>query len=583
MRKLFLLFIIALFTLTIAAQTGKSRFDLSDYGVTIEPDKRLMVVLTSLEMAGLETPLSSKGIEFREKLKADLSSVDEDLKNRMRTFIVQYRKRHPELTTSETVAPFISMAYTLSPAPDLDEPDRSLYLPDNLLEVLDYAPLVREFYRRSGIAQKLDEYVKTYQKSGDEMRPSAAAMVQELLEFLHTKPALVYYEKVQTDSSDTNNKKKKLRTTELVERQRRFFIVPEMLAPKDTLNFRNIRDDYYAIVSPGTDLTNSETRRAFLQFVIDPLILDNAKDISTKRDGIKALLDEQRQKNPNVSPDIFLAVSRSMVAAADSKEIEYRKINVATNQARQKLTQLKTDAEKRAVTAELEKFKQTLTDETALTLTQAYRNGAVLSFYFARQFNGLAGSGFDISASMKDIILSIDTTKETDRLNEFQEAGERAAKRRLEKPNDTTASVLIKENPVTIKLLEIDRVIDAKDYSKASSELKSLLEKSPDPRVYYALGRVTSLSAEQIKDEDEQNAKLAEAELFYSNAIRARTSQTDPELISLSYMAIARIYEFRGQPANAVKIYEKAMEFAAQSSDTYKQAAEARERLIKDQ
>lgn len=582
MRKIFLLFIIAIFSLNIAAQTRTGGFDLSDYGVTIEPDKRLMVVLASLEMAGLETPLSSKGAEFREKLKTDLSGVDADLKARMAAFIVQYRKRHPKLSTSETVAPFISMAYTLSPAPELDEPDRSLDLPDNLLEVLDYAPLVREFYRRSGISQKLDEYVKTYQKAGDELRPSAAVMVRDLLEFLNTKPDLSYFEKVQTEA-DTKNSKKKLRSVELVERQRRFFIVPEMLAPKDTVNFRNIRDDYYAIVSPATDLTNSETRRAYLQFVIDPLVLDNAKDILEKRDAIKILLDEQRQKNPNISPDVFLAVSRSMVAAADAKEIEYRKTNVATNQARQKLSQLKTDAEKREVTAELAKFKQTLTDDTALALSEAYKNGAVLSFYFARQFNGIAGSGFDIAASMKDIILSIDTTKEAEKLNEFSEASERAAKRRQEKPDNSAASILIKENPVTAKLLEIDAIIDAKNYTKASSELKLLLEKSTDSRIHYALGRVTSLSAEAIKDEDERESKLAEAELFYSNAIRARTRETDPELISLSYLAIARIYEFRGQSANAIKIYEKAMEFVEPTSRSYRQAAEARDRLLKDQ
>ncbi len=585
MRKLFLLFIIALFSLSVAAQTPSGNFDLSDYGVKIEPDRRLIVVLASLEMAGLETPLGEDGEQFRAKLKTDLGAMDEDLKTRMRSFVVQYRKRHPQLSTSQTIAPFISMAYTLSPAPGFDEPQRSIDLPDDLLEVLDYAPLVREFYRRSGISSKLDEYVKTYQKAGDEMRPSAISMIQELLDFLNTKPETSYIEKIKTQEAASKSKRRKIQQTEIVERERRFFVVPEMFAPKDTLNFRNIKDNYYVIVSPGTDLTNSETRRAYLQFVIDPLILDNAKDILEKRAAIKTLLDAQRLKNPNISPDVFLAVSRSMVAAADAKEIEHRKINVATNQARQKITQLKTDTEKRAFAAELDKYKQTLYDETALTLSEAYQNGAVLSFYFARQFDGLGGSGFDVAASMKDIILSIDPSKENDRLAEFSENGARAAKRRLEKEKNSSATALISENPVTAKLLEIDKIIEAKDYVQANAELKILLEKNPDPRIHYALGRVTSLSAETLKDPEQRNKKLAEAELFYSNAIRASTKSTDLELIALSYLAIGRIYEFRGQTEYAVKIYEKAMEFVAANpaSQPYKQAAEARERLIKDQ
>ena len=572
--------------MSIAAQTPSGNFDLSDYGVKIEPDRRLIVVLASLEMAGLETPLSQQGESFREKLKTDIGGMDEDLKTRMRNFVVQYRKRHPKLSNSETIAPFISMAYTLTPAPELDEPQRSIDLPDDLLEVLDYAPLVREFYRRSGISAKLDEYVKIYQKASDEMRPSAVMMVRELLDFLNTKPETIYVEKIKTEEAASKSKKKKIQKIEIVERQRRFFIVPEMLAPKDTLNFRNIKDDYYAIVAPGTDLTNSETRRAYLQFVVDPLVLDNAKDILEKRANIKVLLDAQRLKNPNISPDVFLAVSRSFVAAADAKEIEHRKINNATNQARQKLTTLKTDTEKRAVTAELEKYKQTLYDETALSLSEAYQNGAVLSFYFARQLDGLADSGFDVAASMKDIIFSIDAPKETDRLTEFSEASTRAAKRRKEGTNNSSASALISENPITAKLLEIDKIIEVKDYAKANSELKLLLEKNPDPRIHYALGRVTSFSAEAIKDTDKRNEKLAEAELYYSNAIRASQAvKTDPELIALSYVAIARIYEYRGQTEAAMKIYERAMEVivANPTSEPYKQAAEARARLMKDQ
>lgn len=582
MRKLFLIFIIALFTLSITAQNRINGFDFYQFGVTVEQDKRLMVVLASLEVAGLKTPLSEQGIEFREKLLNDLSDTDSSLRERMTTFIVQYRKAHPKLTNSETVAPFISMAYTLSPVPELDEPERSVDLPGDLLEVLDYAPLVREFYRRSRIAQNLDEYVKIYQKAGDQMKPSAALMVSNLLDFLHTKPDLVYTEKVKTKGA-SKNKKKKLESTELVRRERRFFIVPEMLAPNDTLNFRNIQDNYYAIVSPGTDFANSATRRAYLQFVFDPLIIDNAKDVLEKTDSIRVLLNQQRQNNPNVSPDVFLAVSRSAVVAADVKEIESRKINVATNEARQKLKQLKTDAEKRAVTAELANFKQNLQDETALELSEAYKNGAVLAFYFAKQFDGLADSGFDVAASIKDIIFSIDATQETSRIAEFKEASERAAKRREEKPANNTASILIRENPVTAKLLDIEKTIEAKNYTKAAIELKSLLAKNPDPRIHYALGRVTSLSAESTNDEDEQTKKLAEAELFYSNAIRASTKETDTELISLSYLAIGRIYEFRGQSSNAVKIYQQALKFANSSGDTYKQASDAIERLSKDQ
>ena len=50
MRKVLLFIIIAIFSTNAFAQNAS--FDLAEYGVKIEPDKRLMVVLASLEAAG---------------------------------------------------------------------------------------------------------------------------------------------------------------------------------------------------------------------------------------------------------------------------------------------------------------------------------------------------------------------------------------------------------------------------------------------------------------------------------------------------------------------------------------------------
>ena len=554
---------------------------MSEYGVRIEPDKRLMVVLASLEAAGMETPLSEKGVEFRRKLQADLQSLNPDLKERMEQFIRQYKKRNPNDTPAELLAPFISMAYSLAPVPDLSEPSRTTDLPGSLLEVLDFAPLVREFYRRSAFSGKLDAYVKDYQRAGDEMRGSSVEMVQRILDYLHTRPQISYIERVKTEAQPEKSKKTTLQNTEIRERERRFYIVPEMLAPRNTVNFRNIGDDYYAIVPPATDLSGSETRRAFLQFVFDPLVLKNAKEISGFREGIKALLDERRKENPNISPDVFLAVSRSLVAAADAKEAEYRKTQIATALARGRIDKLEKDEEKRKVSAELAKYKETLADETALMLSEAYQNGAVLAFYFARQLNGLSESGFDIAGSLRDMILSLDASKEANRLTEFAEARKRAEKAREERAK--TVEVIL-ENPVTKRLLAIDEIIKAKNYTEAEKQLQQLLNENPkETRVHYTLGRVASLSAEGVADSAEQRARLLKAKGFYENVIKNATRETDIALLSLSYTALGRIYEFYDEAEYAIKIYETALKLGDVPGGAYKEAVAARERLLKEQ
>ncbi len=582
MKKVFLLAIFFIVSVNAFAQNQPTSFDLTDYGVKIEPDRRLMVVMASLEAAGLDTPLAADGEKFRQKMKTDLLGMDVELRRKMTVFVEQYKRRHPKATNAEIVAPFISMAYTLAPVPDLSDPVRATDLPGDLLEVLDFAPLVREFYRRV-FSAKLDEYVKDYQSAALELRPTTIEMVGELLDYLHTKPQLTYIDRIKTQTKNAKGKKT-LEKTEIRERTRRFFIVPEMLAPKDTINFRNIGDDYFAIVPPNTNLSQSEVRRAYLQFVIDPLVLTNGKDISTVRDAIKTLLETRRKENPDISPDVFLAVTRSLIAAVDARQIESEKIAIATNQARQKIDRMKTDGERRAVSAELNKFKETLADETALQLSEAYEKGAVLSFYFADQLKGFEDSGFDIAGSMRDFILSLDATKEANRLIQFADARRRASAAREERRKNGGSQEIIIENPVTKRLLEIDQFTRAKNYVESEKQLKLLLAANPsDSRIYYNLGRVTSLSAEGIADTEARKRRLSEAKEYYTNVIRSASPTTDAALLSLTYVALARIYEFFGETEYAIKIYETAIKIGDVRDGALKEAVAARERLMKEQ
>lgn len=590
MNKVIVLAAVLILSFSAFAQNPSTNFDLTNYGVRIEPDKRVMTVLAALEAAGVDTPLSAEGEKFRARLKNDLLGLSPDLRRKLVVFVEQYKRRYPKATSAELVAPFVSMAYSLAPAPEFTDPPRAADLPGDLLDVLDFAPLVREFYRASlesnpenvAVRTKIDEYFKDYQNAGAALRPSAIAMVGELLDYLHTRPQLSYIENIKTESKDAKGKKTLTKTESRV-RQRQFYIVPEMLAPKGTINFVNVRDNYYAIVPPNTDLSQSEVRRAYLQFVIDPIVLSNAKDVATMRAGIKSLLGEQRTRNVEVSPDVFLAVTRSLVAAAEARQIEFEKISIATAQARQKIDRMKTVEEKKAVSADLDAFKKTAEDETAAQLYEAYEKGAVLAFYFSNQLKGLEDSGFDIAGSMREFILSLDPTKETNRLAEYSEARKRGLAAREERRKNNSQEFVV-ENPVTQKLLEIDALTKSKNYAESDKQLKQLLAaNSSDARIYYALGRVASLSAESITDTNQRNNRLLEAKKYFSNVIGAATPTRDPALLSLSYVALARIYEYFSDYGYAVKIYEAAIKIGRVKEGAFDEAVAAHERLIKQQ
>ncbi len=590
MKKAAFFFLILILAVKAFPQNVAAGFDLSNYGVRIEPDKRLMVVLATIEMAGtqgakvINTPLSESGKRFREQLRADFANLPDDLRQKITVFVTQHKKRFPDKTDAQIVAPFISMAYSLSEVPELADPFITSDLPGDLLDVLDFAPLVREFYRRSGISAKLDDYVKAYQKASEgTLRPSAREMVSELLGYLHTRPQILYAERVKTETQKGKSKTT-LKNVEIREHERSFYIVPEMLAPVGDINFLNIRDDYFVVLPPESDVSYSEVRRGFLRFVIDPIVLNSAKDISTMREGIKTLLDERRKTNAGVSPDVYIAVSRSLVAAADARQLEYVKGRIATDQARQKIVRMKTDAEKRAVSAELDNFKKSLADETALQLSEDYEKGSVLAFYFAEQLRGLEDSGFDIASSMREMVLSLDAAKEANRLEQFADARKRAVAAREERRKNPVKPV-IAENPVTARLLEIQKTIDAKNYTAANTALKDLLKSNPDePRIYYNIGRVASLAAEEIAEPEEQSKKLLEAKVAYENVLRLGANQNvDSTLFSLTYVALAKIYEFYDNPGYAIKIYDAAIKVGDVPNGAYKEAIAAKQRLLKDQ
>lgn len=594
MGRIFIFLLFSLFAINVSGQNVPTGFDLSSYGVRIEPDKRLIMVLATLEMASVKnadgrdeklinTSLSERSAAFRQQLVADYAGLNEDLRRRISSFVTQYKKRHPRASDAETIAPFISMAYALTPVPELADPVITGDLPGSLLDVLDFAPLVREFHRRSTIASKLDDYVKDYRAESDGLlRTSAREMVGDLLDYLHTRPRLVFAERVRVETKQDRSKKGTLQQIEIRERERRFVIVPERLAARNNVNFLNIRDDYYVIVPPDTDLSLSDARRAFLQFVVDPLVLSNSKEIVTVRDWVKPILDERRKTDPNVSPDVFRSVTRSLVAAIDVRQSEYLRSRIATEQAREKIARLKTDEAKKKLSAELEKFKQSLADEAALQLYEDYEKGSVLSFYFTEQLKGIEDSGFDIASSLREMLASFDAAKETNRVAGSAEARKRALAAREDRRKNPEIRTAGAENPVTTRLLEIQKSIDAKDYARAAADLKRLQAQNPsEPRIYYTIGRVAGLSAVGVEDEDLLARQLLDAKTAYENVLRTATPTTDKALLSLTYVALARIYEHFNDNAYAVKLYDQAIKIDDVTGGGYREALAAKQRLLK--
>jgi tetratricopeptide (TPR) repeat protein len=564
-------------------------FELSEYGVSLQPDARLIIVMAALEAAGFDpTPAGKEPSAFRVLLHRDQANLDTGLRERLKAYFERNKLPAPA-TAADQAARYVSLAYALSAPPLLDAPERSDDLPGGVLEVLDFAPLVREFYKKSGIDERLVSYMHAYQAEGDRLRQPAAEMVRAVLSYLHTRPILVTRERVRVKSPD--KKKRGVITYSTREHERRFYIVPDLMAAPGTINFRVIADDYYAIVPEGTDPTSSELRRGYLQFIIDPLVLKFNKEIAGHRDQVKQLIDARVKEGGNVSPDVFIVVARSLVAAADARFEESMRLAALTSLQRGRLQQAKDDATRKTIAREAESARTAIADEVIARLAEDYERGAVLDFFFADQLRDFQDSGFDVANFFAEVISGFDPAREGKRLAEVNAARERAVAARkahsryslwlIDPSAEMRETVDTSRTPALVKsLTEVEKLLQTRNYEAAESRLKSLLQEYPgDPRLFFALGQTASLWARDTTDDELQTQRLNRALANYGFAVQAASPETDRALLSRAHEAMGRILAFLDQKDEALKEFDAAIKIGEVSGGAYRDALEGKRKL----
>jgi hypothetical protein len=566
-------------------QRPATAFNVSEYGVEFLADPRLIVVMAALDAAGFDPiPPGREPSAFRSKLRKDLANLDPDLRQRMKTFYERNRLPAPA-TPAEQASRYVSLALALGPIPGLESPERSEDLPAGLLGILDFAPLVKEFYRRSGIDEQLVSYVRAYQAEGDRLREPTTEMVRSLLSYLHTRPITFSNERVEVKSpSPKKNDKEKKYTFR--QKDRRFLILPDLLAARGAVNFRVIGDDYYAIVPEGTDPASSELNRAYLQYVIDALVLRFNKEIAQRRDAIRQLLSEREKAGNQVSPDVFLTVSRSLVAATDTRYEEVRKVDAVGRSNRAKLQTAKDEAGRAAIAKASQLELSAIHDEAVARLADEYEKGAVLAFFFAEQLKGVETAGFDIASFFPDMMASFDPAREAKRPAEYAEARQRAvaarearlAARRVEDSSSDSSSS--RDSTLLKELASVEETLRNKDYNDAETKLRGMLVNYPrEPRIFFALGQTASLAAMDATDEQIQAERLNRALGHYRLAVQSASPESDKAVLSRAHESMGRINAFLDNRAEALKEFDEAIKIGDVRGGAYKEAIEGKRKL----
>jgi hypothetical protein len=565
---------------------------LDDFGIEIAPDPRLIIMMAALDAAGWDpTPLDECPSFFRELVRKDQAGLDQTLRRRMQDFYARNALKGEGVTVADQAARYVSLAYTLGQPPEFQTPTRSDDLPPGVLDVLDFVPLVREFYRQPGMDARLGAYMNMYRAAGDKLRAPTLDMARAVLAYLNTRPETIINERITvTDPAQTERAKKKKderKITVVRERERHFRVVPDLLAAPGAVNFRAVGDDYYAIVNADTDPRLSETRRAYVQFVVDPLIARFSREVAARRPDIKQLLEaEQTRKGRAFSPDVFLTAARSLVAAADVRMDELVRLRVLQLETSRRLQAATAQTAKETVLKESKERQSAIDDAATAQLAEAYERGAVLSFHFAEQLKGVESAGFDVSNFIPDMVAAFNLERELKRPAEFAEAVARVREsRRLatearakeskeSRPVDERRASLLKS------LGDVNDLLRARNYEEAESRLVALRNEYRDePLVYFTLGQAASLSAQEAFDETLQATRLNAALQHFRQAILFTTPDTDPTIALRAHLSSGRILAHLERREEALKEFD-AVIAASDANDRLHQEALAEKKKL---
>src|SRR5262245_37603229 len=557
--------------LPLAERPNLSLADVNtDFGV----DKRVIVTMAALNIAGYDYESGNRQLSaLRRQIREDLKNTDPGLVQRLRNY---FQRHHKGANDAAAVAPYLSLALSLTepPAFTIDVPAERL--PDDVREITDFALLLEEFYRTTGFSKLMPKYLAAYLNVAQNYGVPAGLALGTSLVYLHTEPILelppLYIPRrtsgppprtddKKSDKKDGQKKKEGEPALEFPNRVRQFVIIPDLLNATGAANLRVVRDAYFLLLGPTAEPNVEAMRRAFLTFVLDPLTERQIKEVAAIRGPLRKLMESRgdRLDKEYAERSAYFLITDSLVRAADA----------------------------RMDTLGLASRRKSSEDDALYELSLGYDRGAVLVYHFYDQMKAYEAVGVNIRDYFSALLGNIDFERESKRLDEYAQRLTRVKQLRTEAtlapaPAPTISNA---DENLVARIVEADQMIKARKYDEAKTALKSVLKEKPNnARALFGLADVTSKKATTIEDADRVEEALFAAVEYYKLAAKNASPETEKWLMQRSYVAGAKILDFiaGANPALAEKLsadalaaYEKAIKLGKVEGGAYEEAEQA--------
>jgi len=572
---------------------GHQFVDPRQVNVLVGNDLRLFTIMAALNLAGYNYEVEGRAPSpLRASLKEKFARVDPAIIARLRQYYQSHRA--PGLDEPSQVAKYIALAFVVNPPPSFSLTVAREKLPEDVRSIVDFIPLIQEFYAGAGLRSLIPTIAPSYNSVSTAYRQATGEAIFQILSYLHTTPVtfipapLIPVQSQEKDKQKKSDKDKKEEEGPAFiprgrDRVRRMFVVPDLLNAQNTAYFRNDivvnleneegglpGDDYLVVVGPTPSSDIKEIRRAFIRFVMDPIIDKN----------LQAVVNPRTKQRTELGEAIVKLVQQ---------------LPKATNELKQSLPLIIRESFTYAVEAGMARSAaapaelQQVEEDNLYNLSIYYERGAVLAFHFYQALKGLESTGIDVSSLFASFLSNTDIARESTRSAGFAELRARVEKRRAEqRAQAVKASLPGVDEHVAARLVQADKLIQQRRFEEARIILMGVLNEQPrNARAIFGLAQIvnqaiTPVEADEKADPDDklvaQEERLGQAVLLYRQAIEAASPETEKWIISRSYVAIGRIFDFRNLREDAIAEYEKAIELGRVPNGAYDQAIEGKKK-----
>ena len=426
--------------------------------IDFRADLRLFTVMAALNAAGFDYEQPNQEMSpVRQAVRLALKDLEPSLSSRLAAF---YQSHLGVQAEARRQIAYTSLALLITDAPSFLLTEEEDIIPNDVLKIRSFAPLVEEFYRVAQIETLWPRFRDSYHAESLAYRPVLEKVIEDILKYFRIGPRRVL--------------------------DRQIILIPNLLNAKDLVNARNLDRTYYIVVGPTDELGKnySSLQHEYLHVLIDPLVEKFSTQLSSRKRILK-LAHAQPELKGEYRDSVTLVVIESLIESIGLR--------------------LRPPSDLTAQILRLFREGNVLVPFFYRELV-SYEEGRMLSFPAYAEFL-LQSVGED---SLKDDIERMDVIEA-----KIQERDRQEAEKQLQ-----ARQKVERKNLISSMLSEAGKLISNQEFEAASQKLGQLLAEDPgNGKAYFYLGQVADqLDEHQRAFEYYQHAAEATSNLPWIRA-----------------------------------------------------------------